>query len=217
MIRTSKPGAVGRMALACAMAFATLAISSQLFAHGNVTPQPVDTSALPDIAPDNDTWVTHNPYRGNAKAIEIGESAYGQNCARCHGLGAISGGIAPDLRLLELGDMIRVELTFVSNSQADGSVQADLLAVDYRAPEAPDVGGELVDSGRRAPMGCRAVAQHSTGRTRPGHLEGPGLDPAGRAFDQRRRARGRAARERGHRFAEAAPPAAASSFLKATR
>ena len=37
-------------------------------------------------------------------AIKIGEFAYGQNCARCHGLEAISGGIAPDLRYLELGD-----------------------------------------------------------------------------------------------------------------
>ena len=30
-------------------------------------------TALPDIAGGNDNWVTHNPYRGNAKAIEIGE------------------------------------------------------------------------------------------------------------------------------------------------
>ena len=31
-------------------------------------------------------------------------SAYNQNCARCHGLEAISGGIAPDLRYLPQGD-----------------------------------------------------------------------------------------------------------------
>ena len=31
----------------------------------------------------------------------MGDSAYGQNCARCHGLQAQSGGIAPDLRLLD--------------------------------------------------------------------------------------------------------------------
>ena len=37
-------------------------------------------------------------------AAEIGQSAFGQNCARCHGLEAISGGIAPDLRYLEKGD-----------------------------------------------------------------------------------------------------------------
>jgi cytochrome c-550 PedF len=44
------------------------------------------------------------PCRGDAKAIKIGASAYNQNCARCHGLGAISGGIVPDLCCLPLGD-----------------------------------------------------------------------------------------------------------------
>ncbi|MFC3593259.1 cytochrome c-550 PedF [Novosphingobium piscinae] len=92
------------MLLLAAAAALTLSAAPRLSAHGNVTPQAVDTTALPDIAPSNETWLTHNPYRGNAKAIEIGASAYGQNCARCHGLDAISGGIAPDLRLLELGD-----------------------------------------------------------------------------------------------------------------
>lgn len=94
----------GRAALLAAAALATGAIASSLSAHGNVTPQAVDTSALPDLAGGNDTWVTVNPYRGNEKALEIGQSAYGQNCARCHGLDAISGGIAPDLRYLETGD-----------------------------------------------------------------------------------------------------------------
>ena len=37
----------------------------------------------------------------NDKAIKVGTSAYNQNCARCHGLEAISGGIAPDLRKLD--------------------------------------------------------------------------------------------------------------------
>lgn len=94
----------GRTALLAAAVFATGAIASSLSAHGNVTPQAVDTSALPDLSGGNDTWVTVNPYRGNEKALEIGQSAYGQNCARCHGLDAISGGIAPDLRYLETGD-----------------------------------------------------------------------------------------------------------------
>lgn len=93
----------GRVALIAAAAVASLSIGSSLSAHGDVTPQAVDTSALPDIDGGNDVWKTANPYSGNAKAIEIGQSAYGQNCARCHGLGAISGGIAPDLRYLELG------------------------------------------------------------------------------------------------------------------
>ena len=33
-----------------------------------------------------------------------GEAIYRTHCARCHGLDAISGGIAPDLRYLETGD-----------------------------------------------------------------------------------------------------------------
>ncbi len=70
-------------------------------AHGDVTPQPVDTSKLADIGAE---WLKTNPYRGNAVAIAIGQSAYGQNCARCHGLDAISGGIAPDLRYLDKAD-----------------------------------------------------------------------------------------------------------------
>jgi cytochrome c-550 PedF len=72
-----------------------------VYAHGNVTPQAVDTTALKDIGT---TWLKVNPYRSDATAIKIGESAYGQNCARCHGLEAISGGIAPDLRYLDVGE-----------------------------------------------------------------------------------------------------------------
>jgi cytochrome c-550 PedF len=91
-------------AFAAATGLAAVSIGSGVFAHGNVLPQPVDTTALPDIVPNNDTWLIKNPYRGNALAIKIGESAYGQNCARCHGLEAISGGIAPDLRSLDVGE-----------------------------------------------------------------------------------------------------------------
>ncbi len=36
-------------------------------------------------------------------AKKIGDSAYNQNCARCHGLQGISGGIAPDVRFLDEG------------------------------------------------------------------------------------------------------------------
>jgi len=46
-------------------------------------------------------WRAENPYRGNASAVKIGTSAYNQNCARCHGIEAISGGIAPDLRKID--------------------------------------------------------------------------------------------------------------------
>jgi cytochrome c-550 PedF len=81
-----------------AVAALALSVSSFAFAHGDVTPQSVDTSTLPKLGAD---WKVDNPYRGNAAAIKIGSSAYGQNCARCHGLEAISGGVAPDLRKLD--------------------------------------------------------------------------------------------------------------------
>jgi len=92
---------VGRIALLMSVGLASASIASAVLAHGNVTPQAVDTSSLPEIG---EAWVKHNPYRGNPAAVKIGESAYGQNCARCHGLDAESGGIAPDLRYLEVGD-----------------------------------------------------------------------------------------------------------------
>ena len=77
------------------------AMAPQVFAHGDVTPQAVDTTGLKKLG---DVWATANPYRKDKTAIRIGDSAFNQNCARCHGLGAISGGIAPDLRYLPLGD-----------------------------------------------------------------------------------------------------------------
>ncbi|MBN8440637.1 MAG: cytochrome c-550 PedF [Thauera sp.] len=70
-------------------------------AHGDVTPQAVDTSALKGIG---NGWLEKNPYRKNGEAVRIGDSAFNQNCARCHGIGAVSGGIAPDLRMLPAGD-----------------------------------------------------------------------------------------------------------------
>lgn len=80
------------------------------FAHGNVAPQPVDTTGLPPLGPD---WKETNPYVGNKKAIEIGAAGYLQNCARCHGLEMESGGMAPDLHPFPTGaegDEIYVEL-----------------------------------------------------------------------------------------------------------
>lgn len=74
------------------------------FAHGDVVPHGVDTKDLPKV---DATKTDENPYRANeelhAKAAEIGASAYNQNCARCHGLEGVSGGIAPDLRYLPAG------------------------------------------------------------------------------------------------------------------
>ena len=80
-----------------------------LFSHGNVTPQLVDTTGLDNVGEE---WLETNPYRGNKLAAEIGSSGYNQNCARCHGLEAISGGIAPDLRKLptdDTGDIIYMD------------------------------------------------------------------------------------------------------------
>lgn len=78
-----------------------LVIATAALAHGDVVPQAINIEGL---KPLGETWVETNPYRGDKRAIEIGASAYNQNCARCHGLEGISGGIAPDLRYLPLGD-----------------------------------------------------------------------------------------------------------------
>ncbi|WP_193371574.1 cytochrome c-550 PedF [Pelagibius marinus] len=82
---------------------ATLVAATLAYAHGDVAPQPVNTDALPDVGEE---WLTENPYRNMGeevwqKAVDIGASGFNQNCARCHGLGAVSGGLAPDLRYLE--------------------------------------------------------------------------------------------------------------------
>lgn len=81
------------------------AAATAAFSHGDVNPQAVDTTGLPE---NGEEWLTENPYRAEAvgediwrKAITIGASGYNQNCARCHGLQAVSGGLAPDLRFLE--------------------------------------------------------------------------------------------------------------------
>ncbi len=69
------------------------------WSHGDVTPQAVDVSSLKPLGTD---LRDENPYRKDKEAIRIGTSAYNQNCARCHGLEAVSGGIAPDLRKLDI-------------------------------------------------------------------------------------------------------------------
>lgn len=96
MIRTMFKSAALASA-AAVVAVAAFALNSPVVsAHGDVTPQAVDVSHLPPL----DGPKTSNPYVGNPDAIKIGSSAFNQNCARCHGLGAVSGGIAPDLRYL---------------------------------------------------------------------------------------------------------------------
>ncbi|HBD89508.1 MAG: cytochrome c-550 PedF [Rhodobacteraceae bacterium GWE1_64_9] len=91
-----------------AAALALAGIATMAAGHGDVAPQPVNTDALPDVGEE---WLIENPYRADkvgeeiwAKAVEIGDSAYNQNCARCHGLGVVSGGLAPDLRFLEAAE-----------------------------------------------------------------------------------------------------------------
>jgi cytochrome c-550 PedF len=81
--------------------FLSIIYSGTLLAHGNVTPQAVNVETL---KPLGDEWLDENPYRGDKEAIRVGSSAYNQNCARCHGLEAISGGITPDLRKLNSED-----------------------------------------------------------------------------------------------------------------
>lgn len=85
-------------------------VSGAAFAHGDVTPQGVDVSSLPPLG---DEWLDKNPYTGNEDAIKVGKSAYGQNCARCHGLDVISGGIAPDLRNLNNLDKFEADEWFM--------------------------------------------------------------------------------------------------------
>lgn len=77
---------------------AAMLTSTAALAHGDVTPQAVDTKALPQLG---EKMREENPYRDHKEAIQVGASAYTQNCARCHGIEAVSGGIAPDLRKLD--------------------------------------------------------------------------------------------------------------------
>ena len=92
---------LARTASALALALA----AGMAWGHGDVAPQPMNTEALPDVGAE---WLTENPYRAEAAgeevwwtAVMLGDSGYNQNCARCHGLGGVSGGLAPDLRYLE--------------------------------------------------------------------------------------------------------------------
>lgn len=85
-------------------AAAVFGITTFAIGHGNVTPQGMDTGSLPELGSEP---LTENPFREggthgdmNAQAIAIGESGYAGNCAACHGIQAMSGGMTPDLREL---------------------------------------------------------------------------------------------------------------------
>lgn len=79
---------------------AGIGIAGAAWAHGDVVPHAVDTTGLPPLGEE---LQGEDPYRDTPDyklAQEIGAKGFNQNCARCHGLGAVSGGIAPDLRQL---------------------------------------------------------------------------------------------------------------------
>lgn len=84
-----------------AMSAAILVIGvSAIPVLGDEAPKQVDTKGLQKLG---DEWKEKNPLEGNKTAIEVGAAAYNSNCARCHGLEMISGGIVPDLRHVPLG------------------------------------------------------------------------------------------------------------------
>ncbi|WP_299410303.1 cytochrome c-550 PedF [uncultured Roseobacter sp.] len=117
-----------------------LASATLVSAHGDVKPQAVDTSGLPETGTE---WLIENPYRAETageevwlRAVEIGASGYNQNCARCHGLEVVSGGLAPDLRFLEAeeyGDewyMERFRTGYTQNGITKMPAFGDLLGQD---------------------------------------------------------------------------------------
>lgn len=106
-MKIASPFHSSRLLAASLVAGAALAVGmawsiAPVHAHGDMAPQPVDTKNLPKL----NGPLTENPYRDKPEykeATEIGASAFNQNCARCHGIEAKSGGIAPDLRYLPVG------------------------------------------------------------------------------------------------------------------
>ncbi|MFB9887329.1 cytochrome c-550 PedF [Balneatrix alpica] len=134
MRHNNKPLGTLNLTLASLLSLST----AMAFAHGDVTPQAVDTAGLTQLGEE---WVDENPYRAPYEnqelAIKIGDSAYNQNCARCHGLEAISGGIAPDLRNLEPGidgdEWFKYRV--INGAVRDGAVYMPRMA-DYLSQEA---------------------------------------------------------------------------------
>ncbi len=112
LLMVNNSGLKRRMKKRLLIATAGLIVLSQLtlvktgFSHGDVQPQAVDTEGLTALPEE---IALENPYRvmGGEQyelAQKVGASGYSGNCARCHGLQVISGGVAPDLRLLEDGE-----------------------------------------------------------------------------------------------------------------
>ena len=83
-----------------AAALALLLGTGTALPHGDVAPQAVDISGLDELGEE---WLEENPWRDPegdkwSRAVEVGASGYNSNCARCHGLGAMSAGLALDVR-----------------------------------------------------------------------------------------------------------------------
>lgn len=75
----------------------TLLLAGSAAANEVAVPVSVDVSGLHALV----EGATGNPYRGDPRAVEVGNSAFHQACARCHGVGANPAGMpAPDLRQL---------------------------------------------------------------------------------------------------------------------
>ncbi|WCS27692.1 cytochrome c-550 PedF [Methylobacterium sp. NMS14P] len=98
-MRTMKTAA-GSVPAALGLALGLALTAGSALGHGDVQPQPVNTDGLKPLGAE---WVAENPYKGDKHAVAIGASGFNQNCARCHGLEMISGGLAPDLRYLPQG------------------------------------------------------------------------------------------------------------------
>lgn len=93
-----------RLAVVLAVVVGTALSAPSLMAASSGELVAVDVTGLKPVGTE---WLKENPYRSDASmkdlATKIGASGYNQNCARCHGLEVISGGLAPDLRYLEEG------------------------------------------------------------------------------------------------------------------
>ena len=95
---------VSSFSLKAIVAAGLLTAAGLVMSHGDVTPQEVDTGSLPDLGKEA---LSKNPFREGNKhgdmhdeAVKVGESGYAGNCAVCHGIQAMSGGLTPDLREL---------------------------------------------------------------------------------------------------------------------
>lgn len=87
-------GGRGRVRL---LALAALFSCASALAEAPRAPD-VDLAALPPVVSDGNPG---NPYRNDPGAVlAVGESAYAQACARCHGQDATAPGPAADLRLV---------------------------------------------------------------------------------------------------------------------